>query len=674
VKEKIRVLYAEDNLADADLTKSEFELEAPDFEIEVVGTGQQCVALLKNDGNYDVLLLDYALPDRDAIDVLKELSAREILLPVVVVTGVGDEDLVVQLLRLGAWDYIPKQGNYVKNLPPILRNTLAEYRMRQQQWKAAGPEQARVLYVEHNEADIDLTQKHFSQAAAHLNLEVVHSATNALTRLQEDTFDLVLSDLRLTDMSALDLLSEAKHRGVTVPFVIITGKGDEGAAVAALKLGAYDYILKRDNYLTQLPYAIDNAIARSQLAQSNRQLRIELAERERAEAEKARLEEKLRQAQKLESLGQLAGGVAHDFNNLLNVVIGYASLLQSDPGTEKVNEWATEILKAGARATSLSRQMLAFSRKQNLKLDAIDLNETVSDMSSMLRRLIREDIELQIHPASDLPCVMADANQIQQVIMNLAVNARDAMPEGGRLIITTSKEDLDREHASSVGLVPGSYAVVRVRDTGHGMDRETQTRIFEPYFTTKDVGKGTGLGLATVHGIVAQSGGAVHVMSEVGAGTTFSIYLPAGRENAPATISSVVTMPNVVAIGTILLVEDEESLRTLSKEVLQAKGYSVLEAANGATALDVASSHPGAIQLLVTDMIMPGMQGRELILRMRQQYPGIKVLCITGYSDPSAIAGLGVGLLEKPFTPSTLVIKVAELLASHDEIAGTKAV
>ena len=809
--DRIRVLYAEDSRIDADLTKTQIEIDAPNFAVEVVGTGQECLARLAEE-RFDVLLLDNRLPDMNGTDVLKEMSSKQILLPVVFVTSVGDEDLVVQVLRLGACDYIPKGGNYLKSLPAILRNTVTEFRSRQQHEYPAGPGQWRILYVESNELDIDLTLKHFSEAAAHLRLTTVHSSTNALTLLEKDAFDLVLSDLRMPDMNALDLLREMKHRGLMVPFIVITGRGDEGAAIAALKLGAYDYIVKRDSYLTQLPYAVENAIARSQLIQANRRLRTELEQRERTEMEKARLltevlnqrqrlddiisnvpgfiweiwgnpdatdhrigfvssyieqmlgysvewlttlggwqsivhpgdrnrvlrqsdewyasgkggsiqfrwiakdgrvvwvetrstvilddkgkpigmrgltlditaskeaelareqlEEQLKQSQKLESLGRLAGGVAHDFNNLLNVVIGYASLLQSDPDERKLHERAAEILKASDRATSLVRQMLAFSRRQVLQLDTTDLNEIITDLSTMLRRVIGEDIELRVQTASDLPSVMADASQIEQVIMNLVVNARDAMPRGGQLTIATTTTELNEEQARSFRLASGPYVEFRVNDTGHGMDLDTQAHIFDPYFTTKERGKGTGLGLATVHGIVAQSGGAMLVQSEVGVGTTFSVYLPAIKKTAQVVTPPLVLKPKTGTAGTILLAEDEESLRTLTKEVLQSAGYTVLEAANGASALETASLHHGTVQMLITDMVMPGMHGSDLAVRIQEKYPGIRVLCITGYAEPSIVKDLGTAILEKPFTPDALLSKVDEILSHPDETPHSRA-
>ena len=289
MRDIVRVLYAEDDLPDTDLTKTYFEVNAPDFELDVVPTGRQCLSMLRQ-GRHDVLLLDNHLPDMDGIDVLKELAAADASIPVVMVTGVGDEDLVVQVLRLGAVDYVSKQAKYLESLPAVLRRAVADHQKPGEQRRHAGTRgQRSILYVEHDPADIDLTLTQLATTARHLRLEVVRSSSEALKRLREDRFDLVLADLRLPDINALDLLREAKHRGLLVPFIIITGKGDEGGAVAALKLGAYDYIVKRDNYLTQLPYAIENAVDRWQLVEINRRLQTELAERARAEAENARL-------------------------------------------------------------------------------------------------------------------------------------------------------------------------------------------------------------------------------------------------------------------------------------------------------------------------------------------------------------------------------------------------
>ena len=288
MKEKIHVLYAEDNPPDAYLAKEHFELSASEFELETVDTGEGFLARLK-EGKFDVLLLDNHLPDMDGTEVLKELAVRAVSLPVVMVTGAGDESLVVQVLRLGAWDYVPKTGNYLETLPAVLRSAVSEYRNRGESGQPSRQRKRHVLYLEHNRADIDLTLRHFAESAPHFTLEVAHSSKDALARLQEANFDLVLADLRMPDMTALEFLREAKHRRLQTPSIIITGKGDEAAAAAALRLGAYDYIVKRKDYLVHLPDAIDNAISRAELVQINRRLQSELVERERAEAKNAHL-------------------------------------------------------------------------------------------------------------------------------------------------------------------------------------------------------------------------------------------------------------------------------------------------------------------------------------------------------------------------------------------------
>ena len=297
----VRLLYAEDATHDVDLTRTHFRINAPDFEIELAQTGRQCLSLLQQK-RYDVLLLDNHLPDMDGVDVLKELGARGMAVPVVMVTGIGDEELAVQVLQLGAVDYVPKDGNYIERLPAVLRRAVDDHASDDRR-PAGRRRQRRVLYVEHDEADIDLTRTALDETARHLSLEVARSSTEAMELLRTQTFDLVVADLRLPDMNALDLLRESRHRHVRVPFIVVTGKGDEGAAVAALKLGAIDYIVKRENHLTQLPYAIDNAIDRVQLIDANRRLQAELSERARAQAEIARLvREVIGQRQRLDEI------------------------------------------------------------------------------------------------------------------------------------------------------------------------------------------------------------------------------------------------------------------------------------------------------------------------------------------------------------------------------------
>ncbi len=389
--------------------------------------------------------------------------------------------------------------------------------------------------------------------------------------------------------------------------------------------------------------------------------------------DRKQLEEQFRQAQKMEAVGRLAGGIAHDFNNLLMVIQGYADLLTDRiPANDPLRRNAEQIQTAAQRATSLTQQLLAFSRKQILAPKILGVHSVVADMEKILRRLIGEDIELRVSAAPDLWLIQADRSQIEQVIMNLAVNARDAMPNGGRLTIETANVELDGSfsHSPTV-LAPGKYVMLAVTDNGSGMDAKTQAHIFEPFFTTKEKGKGTGLGLATVYGIVKQSGGYIWVYSEPGQGTTFKIYLPrvqgAGGvtdRDRPGEIQAALRGSEVV-----LLVEDEAGVRELAREYLETSGYTVLEARDGYVALELANSHKGPIHLLMTDVVMPGISGRELAQRVVKIRPDIKILYMSGYTDQAIVhQGILEGdaiLLQKPFSMATLASKLREILAAE---------
>ncbi|MGD0906195.1 MAG: PAS domain S-box protein [Candidatus Acidiferrales bacterium] len=384
-------------------------------------------------------------------------------------------------------------------------------------------------------------------------------------------------------------------------------------------------------------------------------------------SERKQLEQQLRQAQKMEAVGQLAGGIAHDFNNLLAVIIGYSEILgerlrKDDPLKPKVEQ----ITKAGKGAAALTRQLLAFSRRQVLEPDILNLNSVVGDTSRMLQRLIGEHIELVTTAAPDLGRVKADRGQIEQIIMNLAVNARDAMPHGGKLTIATANSDIDDVYCrQNPGAIPGPYVMLSVSDTGCGMDHETQLHIFEPFFTTKGQDKGTGLGLSTVYGVVKQSDGYISVYSELGRGTSFKIYLP--RTDASVTAArSNDGAESPRGWETILLAEDAQPLRELARELLESNGYTVLEATNGADAIRVAENYRGPIHLLFTDVVMPGMDGRKLADHLVRSNPKLKVLYMSGYTDDAighhGVLAPGIALLEKPFTRESLTRKVREVL------------
>jgi len=387
--------------------------------------------------------------------------------------------------------------------------------------------------------------------------------------------------------------------------------------------------------------------------------------------ERRALEQQLRQSQKMEAVGRLAGGIAHDFNNLLMVISGYSEfLLERLGGEPHLRGPAQEIASASERASALTRQLLAFSRKQMLAPRIVNLNDIATENLKMLTRMIGEDIDLVMTPGKNLWSVRADAGQIEQVIMNLAVNARDAMPSGGKLTIETANITLDEEYARvHAPLRPGDYVMASISDTGAGMDSETQSHIFEPFFTTKGP-KGTGLGLSTVYGIVKQSGGYIWVYSELGRGTTFKIYLPrvpsVEEPLVQAAVSPLQFQKVEPGTETILLVEDEANLRYLARQYLEKQGYKVIEAADGAVAMQIAVAHEGVIHLLLTDVIMPGMNGRELAQRISEIRPNVKVLYMSGYTENvighDGTLEAGVRLLQKPFNLRDLKSKVREVL------------
>jgi signal transduction histidine kinase/CheY-like chemotaxis protein len=425
----------------------------------------------------------------------------------------------------------------------------------------------------------------------------------------------------------------------------------------------------------------------TQMARANLALAREIAERRAAEeevrrinedleervarrtAERVALEDQLLQSQKMEAVGRLAGGVAHDFNNLLTVILGYNEMLRDQLSRDATEmEYAEEVRRAAERASALTNQLLAFSRRQVAVPRVVDLNEIVQTIDKMLRRIIGEDIQLEIRLASELPSVRVDPSHIDQVIMNLAVNSRDAMPQGGKLTIETAELELNQEYAGQhIGVQAGHYVMLAVSDTGSGMDADTCARIFEPFFTTKEKGKGTGLGLSIVYGIVKQNGGDILVYSEPGRGTAFKVYLPAVMAPAEAVVRGEDAGRPAPANETILLVEDDPQVRSLTRTMLARLGYRVLEVESTGEALKIAYGNQGPLDLLLTDVVMPRMSGTDLARLVQTARPGVKVLYMSGYTDNGVIdqgmLAADTPFIQKPFTSTMLSRKVREVLS-----------
>jgi len=654
VAHPIRVLHLEDSQRDAEMLQDALKAGGVSADIVLVTSKERFEAALAGD-SFDIILSDYNIPGYDGIAAVTLAQEQRPETPVIVVSGtVGDED-AVKCLHVGATDYLLKQR--LDRLVPAVQRALREAKDRRQRNEA----EHALRQSERTLRDIE-SRTTFALVAAGAGVWAVELATDRSTwsATMAAVFGLTMDKVPKTSEEFFRLLHPDDRREVETAI---------GLAIAAKSAYALEF---RTIWPDGSTHWIDG---RGQASYDADGKPIELRGIGLDVTARKSLERQLEQSQKMESVGQLAGGIAHDFNNLLTVINGTAELAiaelrEGGPLHEDLHEDLQEIRRAGERAAALTRQLLAFSRKQILQPQAMDFNAVVVEMESLLRRLIGEDIDLVVRPTQGLGCVKADPGQMEQVIVNLAVNARDAMPHGGQLTIETRNVEIDEPYAREHGVAvkPGPYVMLAISDTGVGMDQVTREQIFEPFFTTKGPGKGTGLGLSTVYGIVKQSGGFIWVYSEVGQGTSFKIYLPqvadvaGGKRHSP-------TVAPAHGTETILLVEDVEGLRKLTKRMLESAGYTVLTAANGEEALLMLERDDKPLHLMVTDVVMPGMSGRTLAEQFDATRPGMKVLYMSGYTDDvvvrHGVLDEGMPFLAKPFTAVELTRKVREVLDSQ---------
>jgi hypothetical protein len=650
----LRVLLVEDSPTDAKLVIRELGRTGRPIEFERVETAEAMRAALVREP-WDLVISDWSMPRFTAPAALAILKEMSFDLPFIIVSGTIGEDTAVDAMRAGAHDYVLKDK--LGRLAPAVERELRECKervARRQAEDALHESEARFRRLSES-GIIGIT-------IADVRGEILDANDTFLKMLGYSHDEIVRGVVRWPDITPPEFADVAERAaeqlrtsGVASPWETEAFHKDGHRVPMLVGVAMLDYP-KGIAFVADLTER-------------------KLAERGRKQAEAALhvSVEHLRQAQKMEAVGRLAGGVAHDFNNVLSVILSYAELMLVDlKSADPMRADVDEICKAASRAAGLVRQLMMISRQQIVERRVIDVHELLTSMDRMLQRVLGEDVELTLLGPQSPGRVNADPCHIEQVILNLVVNARDAMPTGGKLTIEVTNVVLDEDHASSH--VPGKvgpHVMMAVTDTGTGMDRETQARIFEPFYTTKEPGKGTGLGLSTVFGIVQQSGGNICVYSELGKGTTFKIYLP--REHGEAHVPRVSVEPLTLrGTETILVVEDEDQVRGIVLNILRRQGYHVLAAQNGGEALLLCEGHQGKIDLLLTDVVMPQMSGPELAKRLAAVRPETKVLCMSGYTDDSIVRHRvlesGVAFLQKPVTPAALAKKLREVL-DEDPVA-----
>jgi two-component system cell cycle sensor histidine kinase/response regulator CckA len=640
MSDKIRILYIDDYELDRELVKDALEKEHGGFEVTEASDKQEFEALLKT-REFDVVLSDFNIAGFEGLQVLEAVQEYDPNIPVIIVTGTGSEEIAVRALKQGASDYVIKRPKHIRKLPQTILAAIEKQTLKDQRRKAQ-------------------TALKDSDERYRKILE------NVLVGVYQVTLDgkFIFANQKMTEMfgyssyeelEAIDSIAELYARSEERQKVVdeIISKG---------------FIIGEREFRRKDGHSIWVKLQTRKTTNNEGAIILEGLMEDVTEFKK--LERQLLQAQKMEAIGTLAGGVAHDFNNILTSIIGNAELMLMTVDKDgPLREEIEEIKIAGERAAALTRQLLAFSRKQIVQPEILDLNELLTDIEKMVVRLIGEDVEIRMIPESALWRIEIDPGQMEQVIINLAVNARDAMPTGGKLTIETANMDLDENYFAEHGIVeerPGPYVMMAVSDTGSGMDKEVQEHIFDPFYTTKEKGKGTGLGLSTIYGIVKQNNGFIWVYSEPGQGSTFEVYLPKVKGDVKAEEKGQTPVENLDGFETVLIVEDNDSLRKLARTVLKQNGYKVLAAENGEDALRISMGNKGPIDLIVTDVVMPKMSGRETVERLQPLYPKMKVIYMSGYTDNSivhhGVLTPGLNFLEKPFSPEGLARKVREVL------------
>ena len=634
----LRVLIVEDSKTDLLLLLDELERGGYGVDYAHVETLEDLRRALEQE--WQLVISDYSLPTMDAHDVLRELTSRNIDTPCIVMSGTVSEEAAVDLLRAGARDFVVKERAF--RLLPAIKRELAEAAQRRRQReaeRALNETRERMRFALESvgigtwEADLRTGAMHWSEV-----MERLHG-------LQPGSFD-----------------------GTFEGFIAAIHPDDRDEVKRQIDQVVQDRSDSRLVYRTVWPDGSIHwlvGIGRLRLGPDGTPIGAVGVQMDITEQKL--LEEQLRQAQKMESIGSLASGIAHDFNNLLTVIQGYGELAAAAvPPSSPAAESLEAIRAAAVSAAALTRQLLTFSRRQILAPRVLDLNETIAAFGSILRRIVEESVEIVIRPAPALPRVRMDPSQVEQLVLNLVANARDAMPHGGRVTITTFAATLNAGDTSlDPDVRPGEYVALRVSDTGAGMPVEIQRRVFEPFFTTKPRGQGTGLGLATVYGIVKQSGGQITLESEPGVGTTFTIYLPVAPSEAAAEDDAARSSADLAGNETILLVEDNAPLRRLTARMLERYGYRVLVATSGEHAREVCQRHEGLVAAAVLDVVMPGDGGVAIAEWLAAVRPETRVIFVSGYTGDASgrLEALGSVLLQKPFTPEQLARAVRTALA-----------